>query len=122
MRSFITITIYPLLFSLICSQTATAGEIDHHGKKVDIYTPDICLSCHELSEEHSHPVNISYPPVGKEKKYGRVSDVQKAGITIVNGKIDCISCHDLNNPDKGHLVVTRNDTFLCLTCHISFKK
>ena len=111
--------------------TVFAATTDHHGFTVDAAgNPQLCMSCHDGSTAMSvvyctvlcdfstaHSIEKRYPPRGKESDYAPLSDVTAAGIRIVNGRVTCISCHDLINPGKFHLI--RNDRHkLCSLCHI----
>jgi predicted CXXCH cytochrome family protein len=37
---------------------------------------------------------------------------------LTDGQISCVSCHDLTNDEKHHLVIDNRESRLCLTCHI----
>lgn len=108
-----------------------AQNVEHHGFQVD---PDVnlgdCMACHDgvaagsvdfclvdcnFRSPHS-AVNI-YPPPGK-KGYASIRDVVQKGIKLVDGRITCISCHDLRNKGQYHLVMTMDGSKLCFACHI----
>jgi predicted CXXCH cytochrome family protein len=65
-----------------------------------------------------HPIGVLYP-VGR-RDYRPRSFVEKAGIRLPEGRVECISCHDPHNTrDIEHLLVMSNRrSALCLTCHI----
>ena len=117
----------PLFYS-----TPRAGEILHHEVMADsegsVYD---CLSCHDgtigspvtLSTMignffGNHPVNRDYPPVGKSEFYVPEEMVAIAGIKLVNGQITCITCHNLKNQKKYHLIMSMDKSDLCFNCHI----
>lgn len=117
----------PLYYS-----TPRAEEILHHEVMADsdgsVYD---CLSCHDGTIGSSvtlstmignffsnHPVNRDYPPVGKSEFYVPEEMVAIAGIKLVNGQITCITCHDLKNQGKDHLVKSLDRSGLCFSCHI----
>jgi len=106
-------------------------------------TSVICLSCHNgtvadstISTAHGllfnerlgfdepdefafrdHPIGIPYPADPKE--YRPATFVQKQGVVLPEGRIECISCHDPHN-EKGVddlLVMSNRRSALCLTCH-----
>ena len=122
----VTLVAGPLL------QNSYAEQVDHHGLKADSEASlEICVSCHDGSVSNNvpfcsakcafntpHAVLKNYPPVGERKKYAPTSVILSKGIRLVNGQITCISCHDLNNPAKYHLVVENQNSRLCLICHI----
>ena len=101
-----------------CSAAHVAMVIDHQGKKVDVNDANTCLQCHNDMTGHSHPVMVPYPPKEKEKEYAPVADVEKAGIQLLDGKVTCIVCHDLTNPQPTHPIKTMAKSELCLVCHI----
>lgn len=78
------------------------------GKPVTICTGDNCL----YSKTHS--LMHRYPPIGKEKDYASVSIIERAGCFLEEGKITCLSCHNLTKPSP-HLI--REGDELCLICH-----
>ncbi|OGT98150.1 MAG: hypothetical protein A2079_03510 [Geobacteraceae bacterium GWC2_48_7] len=80
------------------------------GKPVSICIGDDCL----YSKNHS--VMRHYPPIGKEKDYAPASEIESAGSFLEEGKITCLSCHDLTKPPP-HLI--REGDKLCLICHKS---
>lgn len=112
-----------------------AEPVPHHGETVNPRgSMDECLSCHDgriaravdyctsdCSIWSSHPVRRPYPPRGKENAYRPASDLPALGIELVNGTVDCISCHRLDNPDKGHLVPDTKQVGLCLACHVNLQ-
>jgi hypothetical protein len=105
-----------------------AEQVDHHGNMVDVACPTSeCLLCHDGSiaksvsncvgvrcnlSINSHPVERTYPAKDSFVNYG---DVLRSGINLNDGKVNCISCHDLRNQEQRHLVVNGN---LCFKCHI----
>ena len=109
-----------------------AEAVQHHGLMVEADdTLTYCVSCHDgsvasnasfctvqCSATTPHPVQKHYPPLGKEKLYAPTGLVQAKGIKLPEGKVTCISCHNLRNPGKNHLVIDNRGSRLCLTCHI----
>ncbi|MEP0843473.1 MAG: cytochrome c3 family protein [Phycisphaerae bacterium] len=65
-----------------------------------------------------HPIGIAYP-AGKRGFQPRVF-VEKKGVRLPEGRIECVSCHDPHNSGGfDHLLVMSNRrSALCLTCHI----
>ena len=101
-----------------CASVPLANFIEHQGKQVNINDVNTCLQCHDKMKDHSHPVMVSYPPVGKEKEYVPVAKVERAGIKLVNGQVTCIACHDLTNPEPFHPIKNIGNSELCLVCHL----
>ena len=111
-----------------------AEDVHHHGFSVNNKARvSECLSCHDGSiapnlsfciEKSSsrtpggHPVNRPYPPIEKQKMFHNTALVKAAGIKLVNGRVTCVSCHNLANPQRPHLVIEIDHSKLCLTCHI----
>ncbi len=113
--------VYILVGSMIvvgCSAAHVAMVIDHQGKKIDINDANTCLNCHDDMKGHSHPVMVPYPPAGKEKEYTSVSAVKKSGVKLLDGKVTCITCHDLENPQSSHPIKNMSKSELCLVCHL----
>jgi len=109
------------------------GEpVEHYGMMVDSdSSSENCISCHDGSVAHivsfcrvtcdfstSHSILKSYPPRGKAREYAGAAEVQAKGIRLVQGKVACLSCHDLRKPGPQHLVMSNVGSALCLTCHI----
>ncbi|OGR00381.1 MAG: hypothetical protein A2505_08655 [Deltaproteobacteria bacterium RIFOXYD12_FULL_55_16] len=111
-----------------------AAEVYHNGVMVEEEGTTVdCLKCHDGSKElrpgkgkiapvRSHKVLVKYPPPGRGKAFKPLAEVLKAGIRFENGMITCISCHNLNNPNKNHFAVETNNSGyaqkLCYACHL----
>ncbi len=110
------------------SVTVHAEQILHHGIAVESEgTAQDCLLCHDgymtssafsYTVRSSHSILKNYPPVRDRRRYAPVAAVRMRGVKIVNGKITCISCHNLKNPEKFHLAVEKSK--LCVICHIAW--
>lgn len=121
-----------VMLGILLPMQASAERIDHDGVKVEADGPvRDCLSCHDgaLADAVSscsvrcdfstgHSLMKDYPPRGKEALYSPAAVVTAKGIKLVNGKVTCISCHNLRNPSRNHLVMDNTGSKLCLTCHI----
>ncbi len=108
---------------------ANAVPVNHHGFRTDPFgSASECISCHDGSMAHnvalcttecsaggSHSIGKPYPPLTGRRRYASLADIRARGIRLVHGKISCISCHNLNNPAKGHLV--SEPRRLCTVCH-----
>jgi len=66
----------------------------------------------------NHPVGIVYPLL--DRGFQPASWVTGKGtVTLPNGKVECLSCHDPHNGagQKFFLVTSNARSALCLTCH-----
>jgi hypothetical protein len=52
------------------------------------------------------------------RKFIPAGAAEMAGIKFIDGRIDCISCHNLLNPDRYHLRIENRKSRLCLACHL----
>ena len=110
---------------------SAAEEVQHHGKTISSdSTSTECLACHDGVSARavsyctvkcdfrssSHAIEKHYPPRRNRDSYAPVADVTAKGVKLLNGKVTCISCHDLKNPAPRHLVVNSVKE-LCQICH-----
>lgn len=109
----------------------SAEQISHHGQMVDDSgDPNDCIVCHdgiiasyaryctsECSAVTSHSIFKDYPPRLKERYYAPVESLRVKGIRLFNGKVSCVSCHDLRQSAKYHLIMDNKGDALCLSCH-----
>ncbi|HOA72931.1 MAG TPA: cytochrome c3 family protein [Phycisphaerae bacterium] len=65
-----------------------------------------------------HPIGIPYPV--DPNNYRPASFVEKQGIRLPQGRVECISCHDPHNQAgvRGMLWMPNRRSALCLTCHL----
>jgi len=129
----------PILYFLVIAccilspLCAFAEQIAHHGVTADAdAAANECISCHDGSLSHivafcrvlcdfstPHSILKRYPPPGKQREYASAATVASKGIKLQNGLVTCISCHNLRNPAKNHLVVDNTNSKLCLICHLA---
>ena len=66
----------------------------------------------------SHPIGIDYKDAyrRKPKEIIEISMLPKT-ILLPDGKVECVSCHNLYTREANHLSVTNYGSRLCLTCH-----
>ena len=103
----------------------------HRTHAAGVLTMQECLACHSGSMgkavlvclgndclyKNSHSLLHSYPPLGKTDDYAAIGDIEKAGCVLENGKVTCLSCHDLTRPPP-HLIREGDD--LCSICHLYY--
>ncbi len=134
MRSRVLILLGTLILTLgvTLPRVLHAEQISHYGRMVEADAPArYCIGCHDgtaasnipfcsvrCAVNDSHSAEKRYPPAGKERLYAPLATVQAKGLKVVDGKITCISCHNLRNKDRYHLVMDNANSRLCLTCHI----
>jgi len=65
-----------------------------------------------------HPIGVPYP--ANPKKYRPRGFVEKLGVRLPQGRLECVSCHDPHNEAglDDMLVMSNRRSALCLTCHI----
>jgi len=105
----------------------------HSGSMIDSYTR-ICLDCHadegpgpgisfELAAGggtalyNRHPVAVRYPDGYMSNSVLRPRHDLPDVILLVEGRISCISCHNLYRSTPGKLVADNSLSGLCLSCH-----
>lgn len=93
-----------------------------------------CLACHDGNTatggevriyEHkgnnavgsSHPIGTDYAQATFRRKGLMRIDRLDQGIILIDGKMGCLSCHDMLNPVLSHLTVQNDGSALCLMCH-----
>lgn len=92
-----------------------------------------CLSCHDgviakagrvdiRSGEYrhglgpSHPVGVDYPTGAFTAGYADRATLPQA-ILLFDGKVGCLSCHNLYSGERGLLVMDNTGSALCVACH-----
>jgi predicted CXXCH cytochrome family protein len=94
-----------------------------------------CLACHDgtisgivetggASWEHaggiglSHPIGIYYAETYRKdrRRYHPEASLPKE-LRLVDGKIECVTCHDHYSKLKGLLVMDNRGSRMCLSCH-----
>lgn len=131
--ALITASMLLVLLLYFLKDGISAEQIDHHGQMVDYSSdPNDCIVCHDgviAPESHSctvecgfggsHSILKEYPPLMKESSYASVESLQEKGIRLYNGRVVCVSCHDLRKTTKYHLVMDNSGSALCYACHIT---
>lgn len=129
---FLNTTLALSLFLAIIPKIGISSEqISHHGQRVDNNgDPNGCIVCHdgltaasvhyctvECGFGSPHPISREYPPKSKESSYTPAESLHQKGIRLYNGKISCVSCHDLGKSTKNHLITDDSDRSFCFSCH-----
>lgn len=65
----------------------------------------------------SHPIGMHYGSAAYENRSLRDQRLLNSSMTMVDGRVGCLSCHNLLNPEKNHLAVDNSSSGLCLECH-----
>jgi predicted CXXCH cytochrome family protein len=97
-----------------------------------------CLSCHDGvtarettyqtgtghvamslgSRARNHPVGIPYRAMGRERgEKLRVAQALPKAVRLPEGRVSCVSCHNLYSPEPNRLSVPIDGSALCLSCH-----
>ena len=66
---------------------------------------------HEIGE--SHPIGVDYPRSGE---FTSPESLPKE-VRLFDGKIGCLSCHEIYNKENNMLSMNNMKSRLCLTCH-----
>jgi predicted CXXCH cytochrome family protein len=132
MKRFSSAPLFVLLVVLSAASPAIADRVAHHGNTVDAEgIAESCISCHDGSIAGNvsfctvkcdfstpHAIMKRYPPMGKKASFfASAAEVTAKGVRIVNGKVTCVSCHNLKNAARYHLVQDERGR-LCVICHI----
>ena len=122
----VSVLVMLLLFAMTCFSLENPYHLSQAAGKLSMSD---CLRCHDIGSKKpiavclgdnclyskSHSLMHEYPPFAKQHEYAPLSEVERAGCIIENGKMTCLSCHDLTKPAP-HLI--RSGDKLCLICHL----
>ena len=64
----------------------------------------------------SHPIGMDYNAFARSKEYVP-SNTLAADIKLINGKVGCVSCHNLLGRNDKYLAVDNTRSGLCFSCH-----
>jgi predicted CXXCH cytochrome family protein len=112
----------------------TAGTLDAESRR--------CMECHDgvtagefanttpwdrgggyVGEpSRNHPVGVAYPRTGRRADRTSNSEYRLAAalpkqVRLPDGKVSCVSCHDLYTSEPKLLSVPIRESALCMTCH-----
>jgi len=67
----------------------------------------------------SHPVGVDYPDRQTQRQTGqyRQATALPHQVRLPNGKVSCVSCHNLYSKERHLLTVPMERSALCVTCH-----
>jgi hypothetical protein len=68
---------------------------------------------------HNHPIGVEYPAVPRVGSASGLRPVSMlpGNLRLPEGKVGCVSCHDLYAADRYHLAMPIEASRLCLACH-----
>lgn len=91
-----------------------------------------CMACHDgtlgkngmmkLQGDNSaisggHSMGVDYNNISYRKSgYRNIHNIRQS-IKFVDGRLGCLSCHDLQNKEKKHLAAPMESSKLCFECH-----
>ncbi len=130
--ALITATVVFTFLLFFLNDSLSAEHLEHHEFEVDNSgDPNACIACHDgvsapyarycttdCSAATAHSILKEYPPSQKVSSYAPVESLLEKGIRLFNGKVACISCHDLKNNTENHLVIDNRGSALCFSCHL----
>lgn len=131
--SFFSLSLCAFVTGPYCP-SAAASLLEHHGFSVEESNESSCIECHSENapgqnnglektsgcteiNQLSHPIHRAYPPEGRESRFKSRKEAEELGVRFANGKMTCLSCHNLTNEAKGHLAVDNYNSRLCMACH-----
>jgi len=65
----------------------------------------------------AHPVGMDYDQYRSNKQYVS-TEIFPAAMVLMDGKVTCVTCHNLLGKNKKYLVVDNDKSGLCFSCHI----
>jgi predicted CXXCH cytochrome family protein len=114
--------------------TLAATEADNNLRELDDFSKE-CISCHAIkgysaSEDINNPkhpgmsaisvthgIGTDYVSSSMSRSNLRRADELPLGMTLVNGRIACITCHNLMSSQQYNLAVENRGSALCFACH-----
>lgn len=64
----------------------------------------------------SHPVGMDYTKYASNKSYAPFYELPK-NIVLMDGRVGCLSCHDMLGKNMAYLSTDLNNSNLCFACH-----
>ena len=113
-----------ILLALATSFHATADICSLANAQRDQTASVSCLSCHDGSIGSNIGVGHGYHPVGTDyadAMYRRPAAVLRISpppeLVLVNGKVECTTCHDGGSREPSFTALPMNRSALCFACH-----
>lgn len=118
---------------LVASQALSLEYVSHKTYVVDADGVMVdCLSCHNGTKAPAvsncdrgmcriyanHIVAVPYPPVDRETQFAPLESLYAKGMMLENGRLTCVTCHDLREKSRFQVRVYPERSELCLTCHL----
>ncbi|MBI2218866.1 MAG: hypothetical protein HYU51_16395 [Candidatus Rokubacteria bacterium] len=69
-------------------------------------TSNDCRLCHGRQADHGHPTEFDYARWSRGSgtiALRPVSEVQRRGLSLPDGQVRCVTCHDASSPWKFHI-------------------
>jgi hypothetical protein len=134
-NNYVTVSNYenPAMYGVI----AKASFNSEDSENLDSFSAG-CLSCHDgktasnvranfinspdkknkmIRISGKHPIGMDYEQYASANKNLKSLDEISIHLTLAEGRVSCITCHDPLNKEQNHLVVTRSGADLCSACH-----
>ena len=114
-----------------------AGIGVENGENLDSFSAG-CLSCHDGASASNvtpvfksspgkkgmmtiisgkHPIGMDYQKYSESNQSLKSLDEMGQNLTLVEGRVSCITCHDPLNSDRYNLRVASSNVDLCFACH-----
>ncbi len=116
-------------------QAGHLGAAIAPGNRIEIDPISLqCMGCHDsqsdaggvrvdrsgvmrhISGAANHPIGIPYPVFVRSGEFHPRNMLPKQ-ILLPDGKLGCVSCHQVYNKQHGRLVMSNEGSALCLQCH-----
>lgn len=81
-----------------------------------VKTPAEAAVGSSLTVGGSHPVGMDYTKYVNNRSYVAYYSLPQ-NMVLMDGKVACISCHDMLNKTPAYLAVDLNSSNLCFSCH-----
>ena len=123
----------PAMYGVI----ANASITNENSENLDSFSAG-CLSCHDgktasnvrpnltnnpgnknrmVSISGKHPIGMDYEKYAIANHNLKSLDEISINLSLAEGRVSCITCHDPLNAEQNHLMVTRTGIDLCSVCH-----
>jgi predicted CXXCH cytochrome family protein len=108
-----------------------------NGENLDSFSAG-CLSCHDgktasnvipnlknnpdkksimIMMSGKHPIGMDYEKYSVSSRKLKSLDEMSQNLTLAEGRVSCITCHDPLNSEYNHLRITTTGMDLCSSCH-----